>query len=382
MENNNAKQNTRNVILVVDDQEINREILTDFFQDQYEIMEAEDGKQALGLIARNFTRIACVLLDIVMPGTDGIGVLQEMKSSRLLERVPVIMITSNRSKEAEKRCYDNGALDVLPKPFDREVVLTKTKNAIELFNTRRERAAARQVEDAKNSKLSEEVKALKKQVEVLTAMESSLRNANAKVIDTIATIAEFRSLESGYHIRKIRAFTKILATAAMRTFPEYKLTPRRIEIITNAAAMHDVGKITVKDTILLKPGRLTKEEFEIMKSHTTRGCEIVRMLADPGDREYYETTYDICRHHHEKYDGKGYPDGLKGDEISIAAQLVSLADVYDALISDRVYKAAYSPDKAFEMIRGGECGVFAPNLMTCFDLCRSELEATIQKIQG
>ena len=168
----------------------------------------------------------------------------------------------------------------------------------------------------------------------------------------------------------------------MRNYPEFGLTPHRIEVITNASAMHDVGKITVPDAILLKPGRLTPDEFDIMKSHTTRGCEIVRMLADLQDEEYIEVSYDICRHHHEKYDGKGYPDGLKGEEISIAAQLTSLADVYDALVSDRVYKSAYSMSKAYEMIKNGESGIFSTKMLACFDIARPEMEAVVERTKA
>ena len=193
----------------------------------------------------------------------------------------------------------------------------------------------------------------------------------------IATIVEFRSNESSYHLKRIKGFVRILALTAMNNYPELGLNPHLIDVITMASAMHDIGKISVPDNILLKPGRLSSEEFEVMKSHTTRGSEIIERIKDLQDKENYEICLDIVRHHHERYDGGGYPDGLKGEENSVAAQITAIADVYDALVSDRVYKQAYPLDKAYEMIKNGECGVFSPKIMACFEFARPDMEKLV-----
>ena len=188
----------------------------------------------------------------------------------------------------------------------------------------------------------------------------------------LSAAADLKDDDTGVHIVRIGYLAEALALALGQTVGYARM-------LRKAAPMHDIGKITVPDSILLKPGRLTRDEFEVMKSHTTRGCEIVRMLSDIQDKEYFETSYDICRHHHEKYDGRGYPDGLKGEEISIAAQLTSIADVYDALISERVYKAAIPPGQAFDMIQSGECGAFSPKLLNCLTAAKMEMEAVFRR---
>ncbi|WP_051204867.1 HD domain-containing phosphohydrolase [Butyrivibrio sp. VCD2006] len=359
-------------ILIVDDTEINRGILSEIFKDKYGILEAENGRRALGIIAQKKDQIAAILLDIVMPEMDGFRLLEELHKHSIPDKIPVLMITADASSEAERKCYENGACDVIHKPFDSVVVQHRVKRAIELNMSKQEL----------EKKVNDQTKVLKKQFMVLKKQEERLRETNSRIIDTICTIVEFRNLESGYHLKRIKGFVSILANVAMRNYPEFGLTPHKIEVITTASAMHDIGKITVPDAILLKPGRLTPDEFDIMKSHTTRGCEIVKMLADLQDKEYLEVSYDICRHHHEKYDGKGYPDGLKGEEISIAAQLTSLADVYDALVSDRVYKSAYAPSKAYEMIKNGESGIFSTKILACFDIARPEMEAMVARTKA
>jgi len=359
-------------ILIVDDTEINRGILNEIFKDNYEVLEAENGRKALEVIATKRDQIAAILLDIVMPEMDGYRLLEELSKHKIPTVIPVLMITADGSSDAERKCYESGAADVIHKPFDAVVVKHRVQRAVELYHSRSEL----------ERKVTDQTRVLKKQFMVLKKQEERLRETNSRIIDTICTIVEFRNLESGYHLKRIKGFVQILANTAMRNYPEYGLTPHRIEVITNASAMHDIGKITVPDAILLKPGRLTTDEFDIMKSHTTRGCEIVKMLADLQDKEYLEVSYDICRHHHEKYDGNGYPDGLKGEEISIAAQLTSLADVYDALVSDRVYKSAFSPSKAYEMIKNGESGIFSTKMLACFDIARHEMEAMVARTKA
>lgn len=203
--------------------------------------------------------------------------------------------------------------------------------------------------------------------------QQEVRNTNNHLIEVLSSVVESRDVESGNHIHRIKSMTKVLLTSIMEKYPEYGLNEEKIEIMSSAATMHDIGKIAIPDNILLKPGRLTVDEFEIMKEHTIRGCKIINSASVIQDEEYYKYCYDICRHHHERYDGKGYPDGLKGDEISIVSQVVSIVDVYDALISKRCYKEAYEEDKVFDMILNGECGVFNPKLIECLIKARTEL---------
>ena len=360
-------------IMLVDDNDINRGILAEIFKDKYNIIEASDGSEAVRLINQESSKLAAILLDVIMPGMDGYAVLEAMVNhDNLNERIPVLMITADTSTEAERTSYEKGAADVIHKPFDPVIVDRRVSKAIELY-------------DHKNNletKVDDQTRILKKQFIYLKKQEERLRYSNEKVIDTIATIIEFRNMESGYHLKRIKGFVRILALTAMNNYPEMGLTPHMIEVLTQASAMHDVGKISVPDSILLKPGRLTSEEFEVMKSHTTRGCEIIEKLKDIQDKEYYEACLDICRHHHERYDGRGYPDGLKGEENSIGAQLTAIADVYDALVSDRVYKSAYPVDKAYEMIKNGECGVFSPKLLACFEFTRPDMEKLVAQTKA
>ncbi|MBQ7613688.1 MAG: response regulator [Butyrivibrio sp.] len=360
-------------ILVVDDNEINRGILGEIFKDKYNILEAGDGLEAIKVMEKNEEELAAILLDIVMPEMDGYAVLEEMgKRDNLNDRIPVLMITADTSTEAERTSYQKGAADVIHKPFDPVIVDRRVSRTIELY-------------DHKNNlenQVDDQTRILKKQFMYLKKQEERLRNSNEKVIDTIATIVEFRSMESSYHLKRIKGFVRILALAAMNNFPELGLNPHMIDVITQASAMHDIGKISVPDSILLKPGRLSNEEFDVMKSHTTRGSEVIEMIKDVQDKEYYEMCLDICRHHHERYDGRGYPDGLKGEENSIGAQLTALADVYDALVSDRVYKAAFPMDKAYEMIKNGECGVFSEKLMACFEFARPDMEKLVAQTKA
>ncbi len=360
-------------ILIVDDNEINRGILGEIFKDKYNILEAGDGVEAMKIIEENKDNLAAVLLDIIMPEMDGYEVLEAMaQKDNLNDTIPVLMITADTSTEAERTSYQKGAADVVHKPFDPVIVNRRVSRTVELFD--RKNNLEKQADD--------QTRVLKKQFIYLKKQEEKLRYSNEKVIDTIATIVEFRNMESGYHLKRIKGFVRILALTAMNNYPKVGLTPHLIDVITQASAMHDIGKISVPDSILLKPGRLTNEEFEVMKSHTTRGCEVIEMLKDIQDKEYYEMCLDICRHHHERWDGGGYPDGLKGEENSIPAQLTAISDVYDALVSDRVYKAAYPVDKAYEMIKNGECGVFSPKILACFEFARPDMERLVAETKA
>ncbi|MDR1193756.1 MAG: response regulator [Peptococcaceae bacterium] len=340
-------------LLVVDDIELNRMILTNLFMDEFDVLEAENGQVALELLSRYGTDIAIVLLDIVMPVVDGFGVLQGMNESNLIHTVPVIMITGENDDEKSLKGYELGVSDLLNKPFNSKIVYRRVHNVVDLY--------------AHKHNLEQK---LQEQKEVLEKQAERIRQSNQFVIDALSTTVEFRNLESGEHIKRVRVLTKILLETATTYYP---LTQEEIEVISGAAAMHDIGKIAIPDAILLKPGPLTKDEFEIMKTHTTRGCEILTSLNYVQDQEYYKYCYDICRHHHERWDGKGYPDGLRGDDIPIWAQSTSIADVYDALTSKRVYKPAYTHEQAISMILRGECGAFNPRLLECLERVQGSL---------
>lgn len=356
---------SRQQILIVDDEEVNRAILGEIFRDEYDIIEAPNGQEAIERLGEDHD-IVLVCLDVVMPIVDGFGVLEYMQENDLLHKIPVILITGESVASSEGRAYSYGVADVMHKPFYPHIVMRRSSNIIELYQ----------------NKLNMEQK-LKEQEEKLLAQESQNRKNNEFMIDALSAVVEFRSLETGDHIKRIKYFTRILLKYMAKYFPKYGLTPEQIDRIAKAAALHDIGKIGISDAILLKPGRLTEEEFETMKEHTTIGCEILKSFqqSEEEDDEFFQYCYDICRHHHERWDGNGYPDRLVGEEIPLCAQVVAIADVYDALVSNRVYKGAYANHVAYEMILGGECGQFAPDVLECFELAKEDFFNIVEVIK-
>ena len=344
----------RDTILIVDDIEVNRIILQSIFERDYNLLEAENGEQAMVLLKQYHGNIAAVLLDLVMPQKDGYQVLAEMNDLHLLPECPVIIITSEDSPDNTVKAFDLGVSDIVMKPFEPVVVKRRVENSI---------ALSRNQQDLQ---------------ERIDEQAARLMESNAVMIDALSAIIEYRSVETGQHIQRIRMFTRILLEEIAGNFPELGLDRRQIDIISSASSMHDIGKIAIPDTILNKPGRLTEEEFEIMKSHTTKGCEMLVNLDRMGDREYLKYAYNICRYHHERWDGRGYPDGLRGDNIPVCAQVVGIGDCYDALTSDRVYKNAIPPAQAVNMILNGECGTFSPWLLECF----KNVKVTFSKLSG
>ena len=341
-------------ILIVDDEEVNRSILEIMFQTEYEVIQACNGQEAAELIEAN-KDLVIVLLDIVMPIMDGFGVLEYMRQNDLLGRLPVILITSETVRDSEEKGYTYGVADVIHKPFYPDIVERRTKNIIELYQ----------------SKFHMEER-LKEQEQEILAQQKLIQENNELMIDALSTVVEFRNLETGDHIRRIKYFTRILLKYMEKHFPKYNLTKTMMEDITRASALHDVGKIGIPDAILLKPGRFTPAEFEEMKKHTTIGCEILGQFCERQQHNFFRYCYDICRWHHERWDGNGYPDHLAGDQIPISAQVVAIADVYDALVSKRVYKGAYAGTEAYEMILNGECGQFSPDVLECFQLAKED----------
>lgn len=354
----------REKVLIVDDIELNREILSVALGDEYDIVQASDGAQTIEILKADNGEITAMLLDLIMPNVDGYAVLEFMRSNGLLERIPVIVISAESARDVEVKCLEMGVTDFVRKPFDSVTVRRRVKNTVDLFMYKNH------LED----KVRLQTRDLEEKNRLLQAQAEQIRETNEKIVDVLGTVVEYRNLESGEHIKRVKGFTEILARKAAEKYPEYGLTPEKIAVIVAASPLHDIGKISIKDSVLLKPGRLTSEEFEYMKTHTTQGCEILKQIAGTWSEEYERVSYEICRHHHERYDGRGYPDGLVGEEIPLSAQLVSIADVYDALVSDRVYKKAIEKDKAYHMILDGECGTFSPRLMECFKESRQAFE--------
>lgn len=340
---NTDKMEKRNLpqLLVVDDSEMNREILKEILGKEYQILEACDGEEALKMLEQYGTEISLVLLDIIMPKMDGFEVLAYMNRDKWIEDIPVIMISSEGSESYIRRAYELGASDYISRPFDAKVVYQRVINMIKLY--------------AKQRRL----------IHLVTDQIYEKEKNNRMMTGILSQIVEFRNGESGLHVLHINILTQLLLEKLMRKSENYDLSWSQQHMIATASALHDIGKIGIDEKILNKPGKLTKEEFEAMKQHTIIGARMLDRLEMYHDEEMMKYAYEICRWHHERYDGKGYPDGLKGEEIPISAQVVSLADVYDALVSDRVYKKAYSHEKAMEMILNGECGMFNPLLLEC-----------------
>lgn len=328
-------------ILIVDDSEMNRALLTDMLEDDYEILEAENGLEATQILHAHELDICIVLLDIVMPVMDGFETLAMMNKKGWIKSIPVIMISAETASTYMDRAYGLGAVDYISRPFDERTVRHRVDSNVILGEKQRELS----------SRLTEQIYEKEKD--------------NRLMIEILSHIVEFRNGESGLHVLHVHAITEFLLKELRKKTDKYSINQKDISLICNASALHDVGKISIPSEVLNKPGRLTPEEFEQMKLHTVEGAKMLKDIPMRSDEPLIKIAYQICRWHHERYDGRGYPDGLKGEEIPIAAQVVALADVYDALTSKRVYKPAFPPEKAVEMILNGECGAFNPLLLEC-----------------
>ena len=326
-------------ILVVDDSEMNRAILCEMLKDDFEIIEATNGQECVSLIEQYGKEISLVLLDIVMPVMDGFEILMYMNRNHWIEDVPVIMISSEESENYIRKAFKFGVSDYISRPFDSKVVYQRVFNTIKLY--------------AKQRRL----------ISMVSDQMHEKEKNNQMMVEVLSQIMEFRNGESGLHVVHINTLTRLLLERLVENTDAYNLTPDDCYLISTASAFHDIGKVGIDESILNKPGKLTEEEFETMKEHTLIGASMLDKLEHYKDEKMIKIAYQICRWHHERYDGKGYPDGLTGEQIPIAAQVVSVADVYDALVSKRVYKDAYSHEQAMKMILNGECGAFNPRLM-------------------
>ena len=347
---------TKQKILIADDSEMNRELLAAILEEEYEIIQVNDGVQAVDYLQRHAEEISLLLLDIVMPHMDGFEVLSYMNKEHWIDAIPVVIISSENSPIYIKRGYDLGATDFIGKPFDANMVLRRSANAILLG------AKQRRMTSIVSNQIYEREKSSKLMINILSH------------------IVEFRNGESGLHVLHIQTITEmLLRQLVQKENNRYALSKEQIRMITTASALHDIGKISVPDEILNKPGRLTAEEFAVIKGHSMAGANMLSELPlDQKEEPLVKTAYEICRWHHERYDGGGYPDGLKGEEIPVSAQVVALADVYDALTSERCYKDAYSHEKAIEMILAGQCGAFNPLMLECL----LDISSSLKKKMG
>ncbi|MDO4290732.1 MAG: response regulator [Eggerthellaceae bacterium] len=342
--------NRKKTVLVVDDSPMNRELLIDIMGDEFNVVEAENGEQAVAAVLRLGLGVSLVLLDYVMPGMDGLEVLEVFQKNGWIKDIPVVMLSTESDPKYIERAYELGATDFLVRPFDANIVLHRARNTIMLYSKQR----------MLYGMVADEINERERDVNLMVAI--------------LSHIVEFRNGESGRHVLRVRMLTELLLTYLADKTDAYNLTPDDISLISMASSLHDIGKIAISEAILNKPGRLAPEEFEVMKTHAAVGAEMLENLPMGQGERLVQTAHDICRWHHERWDGRGYPDGLKGDDIPISAQVVALADVYDALTSERVYKPPYPHGKALDMILNGECGTFNPLLLDCLrenadDIC-------------
>lgn len=343
------KEKIKPQILIVDDSALNRMILSEILKEDYRILEAESGEECLKMLDGQGLGISMVLLDIVMSGMDGFEVLGQMNRNHWIEEIPVIMISSEDSESYIRRAYEMGVSDYISRPFDAKIVYQRVFNTIKLYSKQR------------------------RLISLVTNQIKEKEKSSRVMVGILSQIVEFRNGESGLHVQHINILTRLLLARLVQKTGQYSLSWTDQHIITMASALHDIGKIGIDEKILNKPGALTAEEFEIMKSHTVIGASILKSLELYQEEPLVKVATEICRWHHERYDGKGYPDGLRGEEIPISAQVVSMADVYDALISERVYKKGYSHEKAMQMILAGECGAFNPLLLECLQDIQQEI---------
>lgn len=339
-------------ILIADDSEMNRALLAEILKEQYDVAEAENGAEAISLLSKQRADFSLLLLDIMMPEMDGLEVLACINKYHWNDTLAVIMISADDSPANIKRAYDLGAFDYISRPFDLTIVQRRISNTMFLYarQQRLEKIIAEQLQEQEKN--------------------------NELMISILSHIVEFRNGEGGLHILRVNTITKYLLKQLVQRTDQYFLSKADISLISTASALHDIGKISIPDTILNKPGPLTAEELEVIKTHSMVGADMLSDLPiEQQEAPLVKVASEICRWHHERYDGNGYPDGLKGEEIPIAAQVVALADVYDALTSERCYKKAYSHEESLKMILEGQCGAFNPALLLCLEEIADLLES-------
>ena len=349
-----APVHRRQSVLIVDDSELNRKMLGQMLGSRFDIAEAASGEACLQLLEQNATGISIVLLDIHMPGIDGFTVLEEMNQKNLLEQIPVIMISSEDTVDAVRRAFDLGASDYISRPFDAKVVYQRIINTIQLY--------------AKQRRLS--------------AMAADLafekERASRMMIGILSQVVEKRNGESRDHVQRVAQLTSMLLAGLAQKTDRYPLTREMRRTIATAAALHDIGKMEICENLLHKEGPLTEAERRTLQSHTLLGAQMLEEQPECRDDAFARTAYNICRWHHERYDGGGYPDGLQGEQIPIEAQVVGLADVYERLVSRPVDGRARTHSEVVQMICTGVCGAFNPLLLDCLQDMEAEIARAMQ----
>lgn len=367
----------RNKILIAESNEVNREILAEIFEEKYEVIEASSGQMALEAILNSYQDIAVAILDMGLEDKSAVDILNEVNTAAWFDNLPVIVLSEDTSLKVEKSAYKAGAVDFSRKPFDSSLIERKVLKYAELYSVRET------LNETKKKLADTEAKAIDNKL--LDASNKKAANSrikedvfysqHSKMIELIGSLVELRNVENHKHVQRMKGLVKIMGKTIMEMYPEYNLTDDMVDDIVTACAIHDIGKSAIPDAILLKPGRYTDEEYEYMKSHTLRGVDLLDTVKGAWDDDFDVIVRQVVRSHHEKFDGGGYPDGLKGDDIPISAQLVSIADTYDALVNDRVYKKAFPKDVAYNMIIVGDCGIFPPKIIEAFTKCRERFEA-------
>ncbi len=354
----NHVRTDKNCMLIIDDDFINREIIKNIFSDTFCFEEAENGLEGLHQVERCADKLCVILMDVQMPEMNGIELLKILHERDIPTRIPIFLITASEELDVARDAYEMGVMGVINKPVVPFIVERRVDVVVELFRAR----------EALDDRVKQQEQTIRKNVETIDTLHKN-------TLEAMAAAIEFRDVESGEHTNRIYGITKLIL---QKTDMGNGFTEEEIENMAIGSIMHDVGKIAISDVILNKPAKLTKEEFETMKTHTVKGYELMTRLSQMQDHPSYRYAMDIARHHHERWDGRGYPDGLHGDEITIWSQVVSIADVYDALVSPRVYKRAFTADEARNMILNNECGVFNPKLLGSFLKIEPELRLMYQ----
>ena len=348
-EGNESSKKQRQKVLIVDDSEMNRIILHEMLCEEFDMIEATNGREGLDILEREGRHISLVLLDIVMPVMDGFGVLKRMKERRMIEEIPVIVISAEVSIPTIRQAYEMGVADYISRPFDAQIVCNRVFNTIKLY--------------AKQRRL----------MKILTDQAREKERGQKIMVDILSQIVEFRNGESAPHVHHINILTQMLLEQLEQQTEQYQISPMQRDLIVLASSLHDIGKIGISEKILNKPGPLTAEEYNEMKKHTLIGAQILKNLEIYKDEPLVKVAYKICRWHHERFDGNGYPDGMEGNMIPIAAQVVSVADAYDALVSERTYGKGIPSNQAIRMMKDGECGAFNPILIRCLEIIQDEI---------
>ncbi|MCR4616673.1 MAG: HD domain-containing protein [Lachnospiraceae bacterium] len=357
-------------VLIINDDKVEMAALNRAISEDYRCVLAMSVNDGVKYLASNEDGFSAVVIKLDIKPMSGLRFIQIAAENNKIASMPFIVTVENDDDVELDECFELGVVDYISKPFVNARIKRCVDRNISVFEKFK---AIGDTIDGQNANLQKTIDDLKKEVD-------SAIDRQAALLEALGTVVEYRNLEDVNHVRRIKKFTEILGKHYMEIFPDAGLTEEDLLIYSRASIMHDIGKICIPDSIMLKPGKLTDEEFEFMRSHTTKGVELLKAIEHCWDSKYTKAAEDICRWHHERFDGRGYPDRLEGDKIPISAQLVSIVDTYDALVSDRVYKKAYTKQEAFKMITGGECGEFSPQLMEAFRQSRQEFEDVVDEI--